>query len=88
MSNLNQVYDTVKCTKKLPFDIDGITDALMAEPLNLDIGEILHTPSTVIVKRPKDEYIKQKIVGTITRMYSAKVNCRSDYLVFMAAKGN
>lgn len=84
MSNLNQVYDTVKCPKKLPFDIDGITDALMAEPLKLDISEIIHTPATVIVKRPKDEYIKQKIVGTITRMYETEVKCRSDYLVFMS----
>ena len=33
MSNLNQVYDTVKCTKKLPFDINGITDALMADEI-------------------------------------------------------
>lgn len=83
MSNLNQVYDATKCSKKLPFDINGITDALMAEPLNLDISEIIHTPATVVVKRPKDEYIKQKIVETITHMYETEALCKADCLVFM-----
>lgn len=80
--NLSVAYEGIRGAKKAPFDIEAITDALMAEPLKLDISEIIHTPLTVIVKKKKDEYMNCRIASEIRGRFNADAICKGDMLVF------
>lgn len=83
MSDLHSVYENTEKTEKLPFSVEGITDTLMSEPLNLNISEIIHTPQSVIVRKSRDDYMNQKIAQVIRDKYDVSVTCRADMLVFM-----
>lgn len=84
--NLASQYVTTKASKKKPFDKDGIMDALMAPPLNIDINMIFETPITVGVRMPKKEYIEKKVGATILHKFEAVTSCREDMIIFKASE--
>lgn len=85
MNSLVKTYDSVKSIEKRPFNIEDITDALMAEPLKIDIGIIIHTPETVSVQMSKHEYTEKRIGQTIMRQFNTTAKCLDDYIVFKEA---
>lgn len=82
MNSLNSVYETTRAQEKRPFDVDAITDVLMAEPLNLDISDIFHTPQTVVVNKSKDEYLNRRIVAIIKDKFDVESVCKADKVIF------
>ena len=87
MSSLAVVYDETKANKRLPFDINGITDTLMAPPHNLDISKIVHTPVSVLVMMPRAEYVKLNIGTSISHKYQVDVLCKETMLIFKDING-
>lgn len=82
MTDLSITYDNTRAAKRRDFDIDEITDVLMAEPINLPIDNIIHTPESIIVKLPRNEYMKRRIGTLILRKYNAITICKDDMLIF------
>ena len=82
MSTLCSMYDDAKPSNKLPFNVEDVKESLMGDPLNIDISQIVFTPSSVIVKKTRDEYLNERIATVIKNKYDVNVSCRSDMLVF------
>ena len=81
MGKLATVYDTVKPNARMPFDANTITDFLMAEPYNIDISNIIHTPGTVIVNLPCNEYHVKGIGNAITHKFRVNITCEAHRLI-------
>ena len=81
-NSLKSVYEMTKSAEKQPFNADQITDALMAEPLNVDISCIIVTPQTVIVQKTKDDYLNHRIVAVIKSKFEVESLCKDDKLIF------
>ena len=79
--SLATVYDETKANKRLPFDIDGIIETLMAPPYNLDLSKLVHTPVSVLVMLPKNEYVKMNIGTFISHKYQVDIICKETMLV-------
>jgi hypothetical protein len=82
MKNLDTIYSEIRPIKKDPFNIDNITDTLMAEPIGVDLNNIVHTPVAVIVNLPREEYTKRNIGMSIMKQYDTTAICRDEMLIF------
>ena len=83
MNNLAVVYDETKVNKRLPFDIEAITDTLLAPPFNLDLNQIGHTPTSVLVMMPRSEYVKLNIGTMISHRYLVDIVCGETMLAII-----
>ena len=81
MSDLSTIYDETKANKRLPFDIDGVIETLMAPPYNLDLNNLAHTPVSVLVMLPKSEYVKMNIGSSISHKYQVDIICKETMLI-------
>lgn len=81
-NSLKSVYETTRSAERQPFNVEKITDALTAEPLNVDISCIVVTPETVIVQKTKDDYMNRRIVATIKSKFEVDSLCKNDKLIF------
>lgn len=82
MTQLNAKYEVTRAAKKLPFDINSITDTLMESPINAEIDDIVHTPETVVVKMERKTYIEKRVGQIIMNKYCAVASCKDDMIIF------
>ena len=76
---LEVMYSNTRIKKKRPFDIEAISDYLMAN--GIDVPNIIHTPETVIINLPKNEIIEKGIIRMVTGEFEAKPLWKDNFLV-------
>lgn len=84
MEKLHEKFEEVRPVKKQEFNQDNIVQMLIAEPLNIDINNIITTNNCVMVNMSREDYTHKRVGQMVNETFNTKIKCNDNTISFIA----